>query len=304
MYGRHRLYAVARGAGRLSALDSAIPETVPPKALRVEGADNVSIEVWDHGGEGPNLLLVHCTGTHARIWDPLVPGLARHFHVYASSTRGHGDSSSPEEPEAYTCSSSGDDLVRVIDALGFKDGLCAIGHSAGAAHICCAALRRPAVFHRAVLIDAIVGPAGQFPKDNPLAAASRRRRNVFKDHAAARERYASKPPLSLWDPAVLDAYVDHGFNLRDDGQVELKCPGEREAWVYERSGSSDAFERLGELDFKTLIVTGEHSDVMPLAELQHKRMPSSAFHVVPGATHFIPQEKPAEVVQLALDFLR
>ena len=76
-------------------------DSVDPKAIRVEGAGGVGINVWDHGGEGDPLLLVHCTGTHGRIWDPLVPALRERFRVIAPDTRGHGDSEKPEDSKAY-----------------------------------------------------------------------------------------------------------------------------------------------------------------------------------------------------------
>ncbi|MCH7910243.1 MAG: alpha/beta fold hydrolase, partial [Candidatus Hydrogenedentes bacterium] len=62
---------------------------------RVTGFDGVALNVWDLGGDGPPLLLCHCTGTHGRVWDPLLPRLLEHFHVYAPDTRGHGDSEKP-----------------------------------------------------------------------------------------------------------------------------------------------------------------------------------------------------------------
>lgn len=269
-----------------------------PKALDIEGADGVRIRVWDHGGAGPALVLTHCTGTHARMWDPLVPGLLDRFHVYAVGTRGHGDSDKPQDPEAYRGSASGRDLIAVVDALSPGAPVRAAGHSAGAAHICYAALERPEQYESAVLMDAIIGPKQDFTGESELAWITRRRRNVFRSVAQARENFASKAPMNTWHPAVLDAYVNHAFNERADGLVELKCPGEIEAWVYDGGGSPDVFERLGELKFKALLVTGTGSNTRMLAELQRERMKDAEFLLMEDTSHFIPQERPDEVVEL------
>lgn len=273
-----------------------------PESIRVEGAGGVGINVWDYGGDGPALVLVHCTGTHARIWDPLVPGLMKRFHVYAFDTRGHGDSDKPEDPEAYAWILGGHDVLAVADALDFGPGALAVGHSAGASHICYAELERPGAFSRAVLIDPIMHPPGLPSGSNPMAEAARRRMNVFESRDKARERFASKPPMNTWVPAVLDAYIAHAFNDRNGG-VELKCLGAIEARLYESGGATDAFERLPELELKAALVTSDGSNVRMFAELQHERLRHVEFHVIEGASHFIPQEKPSEITELALAWL-
>ena len=77
----------------------------------------VDINVFDYGGDGPPLLLAHCTGTHARMWDPVVAHLLEDFRVVAPDTRGHGDSEKPENLDAYVWRYSGHDLLSVIDNL-------------------------------------------------------------------------------------------------------------------------------------------------------------------------------------------
>ncbi len=274
-----------------------------PAAIRVSGYDGVGINVWDYGGEGPPLMLAHCTGTHGRIWDPLVPALLPHFHVYAYDTRGHGDSDKPPDPESYRWEKSGKDLLAVIDALGLGSGIFAAGHSAGAAHICYAEMKRPGTFLRAVLIDPIIGPAEAFSGPNPLAEKSRRRKNEFDSHEAAIRRFASKPPMNAWAPEALEAYVRFGTVEQADGRIRLKCPGNIEAAVYDGSGATDVYEHLGELKLGVTLVTAENSDVRILAELQRERFSSVDFRLIGDCSHFIPQEKPAEIAALILEAL-
>jgi pimeloyl-ACP methyl ester carboxylesterase len=275
-----------------------------PRPIQLYGEGEVPITVWDHGGTGNELLLVHCTGTHGRVWDPIVARLGSLFHVYAIDTRGHGDSGKPEHPEQYRWGLSGRDLLIAIDALKLKSGLLAAGHSAGAAHIAYAEWFRPGTFSSVVLIDPIIGPKEAFRGPNALAERSRRRKNVLPSLAGARERFASKPPMDAWDRAVLDAYVQHGFYALPDGAVALKCPGHVEAMIYEGSGASDVFEHLHELKFRALLVTSDASDVRHLALAQKPRFPDAQFRQISGASHFIPQEKPDLVAELLIEWLR
>ncbi len=102
-----------------------------PEAVQIEGHGGVKINVWDYGGDGPTLLLAHCTGTLARIWDPLVPALLPHFRIIAPDTRGHGDSEQPENPDDYRWSNSGNDMLAVISVKDLIDqkeyGGCGLG---------------------------------------------------------------------------------------------------------------------------------------------------------------------------------
>lgn len=261
-----------------------------PTATRIEGEGGVGINTWDFGGEGPNLMLVHCTGTHGRVWDPLVPQLLDHFHVYAIDTRGHGDSDKPDDPDHYAWHLSGNDLVRVIEALAIGGDVRALGHSAGAAHVCYAALLRPELISRMVVIDPIIGPARAFSGESPLALAARKRRKVFESPEAAIANYAAKPPMNAWHPEALDAYVRFGFSDLPDGTIELKCPPEVESELYNRGGATDIFDRLGEIAIPTTLITGDNSNVRALAELQNARFSGHEFHILEGIGHFIPQE--------------
>ena len=275
-----------------------------PVRHTIPGEGGVPINAWDHGGSGPALVLCHCTGTHSRIWDPLVPELMRHFHVYATDTRGHGDSGRPTDFDDFRWANSGRDLLAVIDALGLGHGILATGHSGGAAHVAYAEWFRPGTFSRAVLIDAIIGPPEIFEgRVNPLEKLARHRRNDFDSRAAARERYASKPPMNTWHPACLDAYVNHAFADRPDGGVTLKCQGPIEAEVYKRSGSTDVFGHLKEFAMEPFLITADQSNVRYLPELQRAQLPNARFHEFEGVTHFIPQERPVEVAQLVTEFL-
>jgi pimeloyl-ACP methyl ester carboxylesterase len=195
------------------------------------------------------------------------------------------------------------DILAVVDAFDLGRDIIAAGHSAGAAHILCAELERVGTFSRAVLIDPIVMPSRFFAGGNPLIEAARRRRTIFENREAARARFSSKPPMSLWETEALEAYVAHGLREREDGQVELRCSGESEACCYERAADLRVYDRLGEITMEATFVTGSESYMHGIVEAQSGLLRGSELVVVDGASHFVPQERPAEVADLILSRL-
>jgi pimeloyl-ACP methyl ester carboxylesterase len=269
-----------------------------PQRIEVSGHEGVPLNVWDYGGAGPPLLLCHCTGAAGRVWDPVAARLIERFRLFAVDARGHGESGKPAQRSAYEWIHNGHDLLAVIDQLALGPGAWAAGHSGGGAGIAYAEMLRPGTFSRVVLIDAIIGPRAVFSGERPLAAKARRRKAVFESREAARQRFAAKPPMDAWSAEALDAFITHGLSENPDGSVALKCPPEIEAWMYEFGGACDVFDRLGELDFEALLVTGSNSEIAPFAEAQNARLPHARLEVIPDTGHFIPQQRPKEMADL------
>jgi pimeloyl-ACP methyl ester carboxylesterase len=274
-----------------------------PEVRYVESRDGLRLAAHDCGGSGETLLLCHCTGALARIWDPVTVLLRQDFRVIAPDTRGHGDSEAPEGREGCSWVRMGQDLIDIIDALNLPLPIKACGHSAGATQIVMAEWLQPGTFSRVVLMDAIIGPADFFEGENRLAAKARRRKSLFDSRETARQRFRDKPPMNAWEAAVLDAYVQWGLEETASGRWRLKCDPEVEAHIYEMGHEQDLFDHLHESGLEALIVTGETSDIAPLAEAQHQRFRRSEWQVMPGRSHFMPQEDPAAVADLIRSWL-
>lgn len=279
-----------------------MPLARDPKAITVTGYGGVDLNVWDYGGLGEPLLLVHCTGTLGRIWDVVVAELGDRFRVLAPDTRGQGDSQAPEQRRDYLWDFSGQDLLAVMEHFDLPRGIGAVGHSAGGAHVGYAERRLPGIFGKVMLIDAIIADRKFFLDENPLAEKVRKRINEFESLDAARERLSSKPPMMHWVGGALDSYLVHAFEPMEGGGYRLKCPGARESWFYELGGASDLFDTLDTLQFDACVVTGENSYVAPWVAAQQARLAKAKLEVLPGAGHFIPQEKPVETAALITEW--
>ena len=98
--------------------------------MRVPVAEGVALEVdtWV-GGEAVPFVLVHGLASNRRLWDGVAARLHELDHPVATvDLRGHGRSDKPDE--GYEFATMGDDLVEVLDAVGFSSAVLA-GQSMG-----------------------------------------------------------------------------------------------------------------------------------------------------------------------------
>ncbi|HEV2767922.1 MAG TPA: alpha/beta hydrolase [Acidimicrobiales bacterium] len=261
-------------------------------------ADGVEVVVHDLGGRGPVLLFAHAAGFHGRVWAPLADHLTDRFRCVAFDARGHGESGAPVTP-AFCWQELALDVLAVVDALELEHPY-GVGHSSGGTALLLAEEDRPGTFAGLYCFEPVIVPAepplGRDP-DNWLAAAARRRRNVFASCEEAYEHYAKRPSLAGLDPAVLDAYVSYGFDRLPGGSVRLKCQPEHEARIYEMATAHDCFGRLGEVSCPVLLACGGASEACrPGAAREIAAcLPRLSTEKLPGLGHLGPLEAPATV---------
>ncbi|MEA3075677.1 MAG: hypothetical protein QOF60_585 [Actinomycetota bacterium] len=264
-------------------------------------SDGLTVAFDDLGGTGPPLLFAHATGFHGQVWRPVAEELAREFHCWTFDERGHGDTPPPADG-VFDWHGFALDALAVIDAVGLSQPF-AVGHSAGGAALLLAEMARPGTFRSLYCYEPIVPPVGEdgqpmLPSgSNPLAAGARRRREVFESRDSAYANYSSKPPLSVFAPAALRAYVDHGFADLPSGEVRLKCRGEWEARTYEMGGQHGAFGRLGSVGCPTTVACGADTDTFgpSVMAMLAERLPVGRVDVLPGLGHFGPMQDPRAV---------
>jgi pimeloyl-ACP methyl ester carboxylesterase len=265
----------------------------------VPSTDGVEIAVYDLGGDGPDLLLVHATGFCAGVWAPVAAHLDG-FRVAALDVRGHGRSAAPDlsEVPGMSWAGTGQDVLTAIDALGLTEPVAA-GHSMGGASLLIAELDRPGTFRTLWAFEPIVMPpeVASMSGSNPLAEGARRRRPSFPSARAAFDNYASKPPFSALDPAALQAYVHHGFRTEPDGTVTLRCRPEVEAATYEMGPQHHTFERLDGVGIPVTVVRGREEPFSPavFAPEVAAALPDGTLEDHPELGHFGPLEDPTAV---------
>jgi pimeloyl-ACP methyl ester carboxylesterase len=274
---------------------------------------DVEIALLDWGGDGPLALLHHANGFCAALWDPVAERLRERFHVVAMDARGHGDSSKPEGRAAYDWSHFGRDAAAVAAALAKEEpqGRVALGlgHSFGGTSLVLAAIERPGLFDRLVLVDPIVmasavteDPGIRAGRTNAMAEGARRRRQVWPDRGTARAVWAGKQMFAGWQDRVLDLYVAEGLADLPDGRVALKCPGAVEAAIFENNTSVDVMGAAPQLATPTLVLWAMHGNFprehfeQLSGRMQHARLRDA------DAGHLVPMQRPDLVADEVLAF--
>lgn len=272
-----------------------------PRPSSVEH-DGFTVGALDWGGDGPPLVLLHPTGFCAGVFDPLARALRADHRVVGVDVRGHGTSSTPTRFDDCSFAGAAGDVVAMLDHLGLGE-VAILGESLGGAAGILVDRLQPGRVRKLLLCEPIaVADAGSGQMgEHSMSATARRRRAVWADRAAVRTSYGGRPPLDVLEPAALDSYVRWGFRDRPDGQVELACPPEVEAWFFERAAWSDgapaAFAHLASLTADATIVCGDGSG-LPHAMFAAQAARAGVDLVTVPGTHLFLQEDTARATAL------
>ncbi|MFP4475949.1 MAG: alpha/beta fold hydrolase [Desulfatibacillaceae bacterium] len=280
-------------------------EFEPEKGVvEVDGAD---VEYLRWPGEGPPLVMLHATGFLPWLWLPVASGLEGRFDVYAPYFCDHRDADPHEGGLSWAVLAR--DLVDMLGGMGIRRPMLT-GHSMGGTVAALATAAYGLATERMVLIEPIFLPDPAYTMDmgvddHPLASRSIRRRNSWEDRRAARDYLKSKRLFASWDEEMLDLYVRYGMVSGDGGGLTLACQPGREAALFMGSRHMNPWPLLPDVSCPTLILEGETSENRSFIDLGHAAslMPDARHHMVQGAGHLVPMEKPGEVARLLLEFL-
>jgi pimeloyl-ACP methyl ester carboxylesterase len=120
--------------------------------------DDVELAVAEAGAGKRPLLLVHgFTGAKEdfTVWLDRLADMG--WHAVAPDLRGHGESGKPSSEDAYSFEIFADDIVRLVDALGW-DRFTLLGHSMGGMVAQFVACKVPERLTGLVLMDTCDGP--------------------------------------------------------------------------------------------------------------------------------------------------
>lgn len=247
-------------------------------------------------------MLLHPNGFCAGFFHPLARRLRDHFRPVGVDLRGHGATDVPTQPGGLAYARMAADVLAVLDELG-TDQVVALGVSLGGGVATVVDELRPGVLRKLVLCEAIAFDLGNRSDGtrirddadgqhgNRMSAQARKRTRVFPSRAAVLERYRRRDPLTSLAPEALEAYVRWGFHDRPDGHVELACPPEVEAAIFEMAGDPEgaprAWAHLEALTCPADVLYGTDSDLPPdWFEAQAQRAGAVA-EAIPGGHFFL-----------------
>ncbi|WP_448189391.1 alpha/beta fold hydrolase [Azospirillum sp. sgz301742] len=269
------------------------------------------------GGEGPPLLLLHgFPQTHA-MWRHVAPKLAERFTVVAADLRGYGQSEKiPGDPaHVRHCKRTvAQDQVEVMRALGFERFFVA-GHDRGARVAHRMALDHPERVERVALLDILPTLAVFERTDQRMATAYYHwffliQPDGLPEHAIGLDpEYFLRRLLGGWGSGteIFDApaFAEYLRAFRDPAAVHAMCEDYRAGASidldHDRKDRADART----VHCPTLVLWGERSVVGRLYDdplgIWRAFAPQVQGHALP-AGHFLPEERPAEVLEALLGF--
>jgi pimeloyl-ACP methyl ester carboxylesterase len=279
---------------------------VPGVAHRDVQVNGVRLHVAE-AGQGPPLILLHGWPQHWWSWRRLIPRLAEDYRVLVPDLRGWGWSEAPRDTYAKTTFAA--DIVALLDAEGF-DRVKLIGHDWGGYTAFLLALEHPDRIERMVTLDIPPPWRENFsPRQLPLLFFLSYQLLVAtpglgawtmtnSNHFIRTIIRAGSAGRAAWSVEELDAYAEV---LREPARAAASSACYRTFLTRELPASLQGAYRPSDLTVPTLLAMGSASFLQ--WTLAPRPGPNLRVETIAGAGHFLPEEAPSQVLDLALPFL-
>jgi pimeloyl-ACP methyl ester carboxylesterase len=270
-----------------------------------------NLSYLDSGGDKTPLHFYHANGFPVSVYLPMMTTLSESFRVLGMGQRGQDGLASGNTSWV----GAADDLIHFLDSK--KTGpVVGVGHSIGGAATMIAAVKRPDLFSKLVLIDPailpyryvaamallrIIGKKEAFF----LAKRARGRKNIWDDRNEAYDYFQKKSLFHAFDDKFLRSYVTYGLKESVSGGIELVCPPEAEARIFENY-PLDIWSWPQKLSLPVCLIRGENSDVFHKASAKRfqKKHPGTTVYEIKEAGHLVPMEQPDQIITLIKKIVR
>lgn len=264
----------------------------------------VSFLAWPT--DGPLLHFAHATGFNAQTYSGLLTSLQGQFHVTAADMRGHGFTKLPAVPGPLAdWSTFGRDLAAILDLLD-KGPFVLAGHSMGAITSMMVATSHPDRVCGLILVEPVLVPrfsrlkmrlarllGRPASRDSNLAEITAKRRAIFPSFDAALAAYRGRGAFKTWPEQTLVDYLRGGVLTTGNGtEVRLACDPAWESSVYLHAPPGAARLARHVRCPLTLIYADEGTTHDKEIEVVARAHGNARLVKVPGATHFLPMERP------------
>lgn len=256
-------------------------------------------------GDGDALIILHGSGGHAESFSRNVVPLSKDFHVYAIDMIGHGFTD--YHPTLFGNEAMADHIVRFMDAEGIDSAFLA-GESMGGSVACRVALDHP---DRVKKIVFVTGAGLQMGEEADRLAAPGREALQRLSAAAT-----GNPTLETIRERLSWLFFDPELSITDElNEVRYRIyarraqlpPGPKPPEGAPRGiGLNLTPEKLREIKQPFFFLWTDHNPSMPhqVAEMAHKQMPGSKYHLIKNAGHWPQWEQTEEFNREVTSFLK
>ena len=290
----------------------------PNTTIDLTMEDGAIIRVRQHGNAaGPRLVLAHGNGFAIDAYFPFWRLLCDRFEVVLYDQRNHGHNPRHDVAHhdvAYFVKDMETVFHGVQDAFGRKPTAGAF-HSISAVTAVWHALEVGWRWDALVLFDPPLVPSAGHPLHKiangfelMLAHWSKERQERYADPAELSGQYAKTKRLSYMVPGAQDLMARSILRREaETGEWVLCCPPAGESQVYTTNAWLDLCPRLGELEGPVKFIASDPDDENACApafvnQALHAEF-GHPYEAVPGSTHMLQMDKPAECAAIVTAFL-
>lgn len=271
---------------------------LPAGRLVEVAGQRVHVERW--GAAGEPVLLLHGFGGSTYSWRGVGPRLGERHQVIAVDLNGFGYTERPRDLDAYTVSGQLALVLGVLDGMGL-DRVHVAGHSYGGALALHLAWRHPERVRSLVLVDS-AGPGYPSKRRHLLAGVGPLASGFVRAVGLRTRRVQSGLEASFHDdaavtPELVAAYVER---LRVEGISRAY----RGLTAPRRERPEAGFDYAA-IEQPVLVVWGAEDRLVAPEEgrAAAERMPQARFVLLDETGHIPPEERPAELARLIIEFL-
>lgn len=265
------------------------------------------VHYYDAGDlNAPVMVLIHGLGDEADTWQHIIPALAERYRVLALDLPGFGRSE--QTRRSYSTGFFANIVAGMLDELKVKQAII-VGSSMGAMVSQRLAMARPDLVKQLVLIGGTLSQGKQPINLGTLLFLIPGVGEIFYStlRASQDKSYETLRPYYY----QLDQLPEAQRNfLRDRVWARVWSAGQRRGFlstlrwmVIDTSLRMPQFMAgLAKLNIPTLLVWGDHDNIMPIANAEAilKVMPNARLVVLPETGHLPQQETPQAVIDLLL----
>ena len=267
------------------------------------------IPFHNFGGDGETIHFAHANGYPPESYRQLLSPLTNDYKVIAMLKRPLWDNSDYNEIKNWH--QLADDMIQFFDEQSLK-GVVGVGHSLGAIVSVLAAVKRPDLFKKLILIEPVIFPKLMTAVNHlmpmslrkkyvPVAKVALKRRDHWSTEQEIFDSYRKKKIFALMTDVSIWDWIKAGTVPDKKGGVTLRFTKQWEAHIY--ATVTNVLNALDKLTVPFYIMRGEKTNVISdkmWTKLNRKYITESLIEYK-NATHLLPLEL-QEVV--ANDILR